>query len=242
MSERQPRRNAAPALLLAGAACALLLLAALFVNAEEPGAAGSPGGTAADTVSDEMRAAGEEIARRDPADPHAMGPVDAPVVMVAYSDYLCPFCARWVHRTQPELVEAYVDPGLVRIEWREFPYLGENSRTLALGAVAAGNQDRFWEYHARVYDAPEDFTGDADEVRASMLDAAGEIGLDTDAFARDLDAPESEEAVERDFTEGQDMGMSGTPAFLVNGDPVLGAQPLDAFTDSIDAALRAAGR
>ncbi|NKY99423.1 DsbA family protein, partial [Nocardiopsis dassonvillei subsp. albirubida] len=85
MSE-PPRRNSAPALLLTGMACALLLLTALFMNAEDPGAADSPGETAADTVSDEMRAAGEEIARRDPADPHAMGPVDAPVVMVAYSD------------------------------------------------------------------------------------------------------------------------------------------------------------
>ncbi|GAA1455591.1 DsbA family protein [Nocardiopsis tropica] len=241
MSE-QPRRNAVPALLLAGAACALLLLTALFLNAEDPGAAGSPGGTAAETVSEEMRAAGEELARRDEADPHAMGAVDAPVVLIVYSDYLCPFCARWVEQTQPDLVEAYVDPGLVRIEWREFPYLGESSRLLARGAVAAGNQDRFWEYHARVYDAQEDFTGDADEVRTRMLEAAEEIGLDTDAFAHDLDAPESEEAVARDFTEGQDMGMSGTPAFLVNGDPVLGAQPLEAFTTSVDAALRAAGR
>ncbi|QUX27413.1 thioredoxin domain-containing protein [Nocardiopsis akebiae] len=241
MSE-PPRRNSAPALLLTGAACALLLLTALFVNAEGSGAAGSPGGTAADTVSEETRAAVEELARRDPADPHAMGAADAPVVLIVYSDYLCPFCADWVRRTQPELVEAYVDPGLVRIEWREFPYLGEASRLLARGAVAAGNQDRFWEYHARVYAAPEDFTGGADEVRASMRDAAGEIGLDTDAFARDLDSAETGTAVERDFTEGQDMGMSGTPAFLVNGDPVLGAQPLEAFTDSVDAALRAAGR
>ena len=242
MSEQQPRRNAAPALLLAGAACALVLLTALFVNAEEPGATDSLDGTATDTVSEEMRAAGEELAHRDPDDPHAMGAVDAPVVLIVYSDYLCPFCARWVGQTQPELVEAYVDPGLARIEWREFPYLGENSRLLALGAVAAGKQDRFWEYHARVYDAPEDFTGDAAEVRTRMLDTVEEIGLDTDAFARDLEAPESEEAVAKDFTEGQDMGVSGTPAFLVNGDPVLGAQPLEAFTDSIDAALRAAGR
>ncbi|WP_017570577.1 DsbA family protein [Nocardiopsis halotolerans] len=240
MSER-PRRNTAPALLLAGVACLALVLTALFVNAEDPGAPATSAGTA-DMVSEEMRAAGEDLARRDGGDPHAMGPVDAPVVMVVYSDYNCPYCGHWVSQTQPELVEAYVDPELLRIEWREFPYLGENSRLLARGAIAAGNQDRFWEYHARVYDAQEDFTGDTDEVRANMLGLAGELGLDTEAFARDLDATESTEAVERDFAEGQDMGMSGTPAFVINGDPVLGAQPLEAFTTSVDAALRAAGR
>ncbi len=243
MSDRSSR-PIAPTLVLTGAACVLLALTFLFVRAERLQNPSEERSTEelTQTVSQEMREAGEELALRREDDPRAMGEVDAPVVMVVYSDYLCPFCGEWVRRTQPDIVEDYVFEGLLRIEWREFPYLGENSRTLALGAVAAAEQDAFWEYHARVYGSPEDFVGEDERVRERMETVAEELGLDTERFMRDMESDATERAVEEDYGEGQAMGVSGTPAFLINGDPVLGAQPLEAFTETIELALRDEGR
>lgn len=81
------------------------------------------------------------------------------MVLIAYSDYQCPFCGRWVEETMPELIDRYVDSGVLRIEWREFPYLGEASWQLAVGARAAAEQDLFWEFHERVYQELDKFDG-----------------------------------------------------------------------------------
>src|SRR5699024_11419159 len=84
------------------------------------------------------------MGRREAVDRMALGDAVAPVVLIAYSDFTCPFCANWALEAQPELVQRYVDSGELRIEWREFPYLGEPADTLSVGALAAGEQDSFW--------------------------------------------------------------------------------------------------
>src|SRR5690606_12726645 len=117
-----------------------LLLSAAVVLVIAVGIAVRPGGgeeeaatgTAAAGDADGLRELGESLARRDADDPTALGDPDAPVVLIAYSDYQCPFCAAWVADTQPELVERYVDSGDLRIVWREFPYKGEASRIMAV--------------------------------------------------------------------------------------------------------------
>ncbi|GAA3724896.1 hypothetical protein GCM10022205_06200 [Spinactinospora alkalitolerans] len=191
-------------------------------------------------VSDEMRELGASLARRDSGDPMAVGDADAPVVLIAYSDYQCPYCQKWVQETQPELVERYVEEGEMRIEWREFPYMGEASRTLAVGARAAAEQDMFWEYHGTVYEAMEELKGAGPQLEERVAELAAEAGLDRDRFAEDLDREDLAAEVDADFSEGQQIGVNGTPAFLINGDPVMGAQPLPTFTSSIDDALAAA--
>lgn len=192
-------------------------------------------------VSGETRRLGQALARRDPADPMALGSPDAPVVLIAYSDYRCPFCGTWVQQTQPHLVERYVDEGLLRIEWREFPYLGAASRTLAVGARAAGEQGMFWEYHEAVYEALDELDSTGPALEEQLAGLAARTGLDAERFASDLHRDDLAARVDEDFTEGRRLGVSGTPAFLVNGAPVLGAQPLPVFTASIDDALAEAG-
>ncbi len=190
-------------------------------------------------VSAEMREAGEALARRD-GNQMAIGDTDAPVVLIGYSDYQCPYCKRWVDDIQPELIEDYVDEGTLRIEWREFPYLGESSRTLALGAQAAAEQDMYWEYHDAVFEEFEEFEelGDADsELTEHIETTAEDAGLDGARLVEDMRADATATAVDRDLTEGQRMGVSGAPAFLINGQPVMGAQPLEVFNDSVEAAL-----
>ena len=80
------------------------------------------------------------LARRDADDYTAIGDVDAPLVMIEYSDYRCPYCALYATETQPELIKKYVDTGKLRIEWRDTPIFGEQSLDAAVAAPAAGEQ------------------------------------------------------------------------------------------------------
>lgn len=182
----------------------------------------------------------DHLAHRVPGDPMAVGDADAPVVLIMWSDFQCPFCGRFARETEPELVERYVEQGSLRIEWRDFPYLGEQSQLAARAGRAAAAQDRFWEFQSAVYELElPPHSGDLTAERLTQI--AGDLGLDTGAFARDMASTGAAEAVARDFTEGQGLGITGTPAFLVNGVPIMGAQPTEVFESTIEAALDAAG-
>ena len=192
-----------------------------------------------DRISEDQRAWGLSLARREADDPTAMGEADAPVVMVAYSDFTCPYCASWAQETQPELVERYVDSGDLRIEWREFPYLGDLARDLSVGALAAAEQDAFWAYHGAVFAQQEELKSSSDP-EGDLREIADDIGVDLERFDTDLQDEELLGRVDADFLEGQQIGVSGTPAFIINGDPVMGAQHLSVFVDSIETALTTA--
>ncbi|MCQ3971414.1 DsbA family protein, partial [Klebsiella pneumoniae] len=99
-----------------------------------------PGDPASDSAP-EVRGAG----------PLSLGEDDAPVVMVMYSEFQCPFCGKFARDTEPELVERFVDEGILRIEWRDLPYLGEESLTAVAAGRAAADQDAFWPFAARLY-------------------------------------------------------------------------------------------
>lgn len=203
----------------------------------EPDRAGEPARESAssppqqDTASD---ADASPMARRQADDPTALGPVDAPVVMVAYSDYNCPYCGRWVRETQPDLMH-YVDAGDLRIEWRDFPIITDSSETVSHAARAAAAQDMFWEFHEAYYAATEESAdSDTEQVLDGVVD---ELGLDRERFDADRHGDEVAAQVERDFSEALSIGVTSTPAFLVNGQPVLGAQPLEVFEQVVDQAL-----
>lgn len=175
------------------------------------------------------------LERRTPGDPYALGAVDAPVVMVAYSEFQCPFCGRFARETEPALVHQYVDTGVLRIEWRDFPYLGPESGTAALAGRAAAAQGQFWALHDALY-ATERKVNSGTLTTTYLTALAGQLGMDTTRFATDMASPEATAGVQADFTQGQQVGVSGTPAFIVNGTPVFGAQPLSEFQHAIDAA------
>jgi protein-disulfide isomerase len=182
----------------------------------------------------------EQLVRREPDDPMARGEVDAPVVMVAYSEFQCPFCGKFARDTEPALVEKYVEDGTLRIEWRDFPYLGPESELAARAGRAAAAQDRFWEFEEAMYaDQLPPNSGDLDEDHVAGV--ADDIGLDVDRFRDDLASPELERAVQEDFAEGQAIGVTGTPAFIINGVPVIGAQPTEVFEQTIEKAAQDAG-
>ncbi|WP_338749141.1 DsbA family protein [Janibacter alittae] len=181
------------------------------------------------------------LARRDADDPTAMGDVDAPLVLIEYADYRCPYCGVFNQDTLPTIVEEYVDTGKVRIEWRDLPLFGEQSSDAAVAARAAGRQDRFWEYHDAVYaDAPE--RGHLEVTRDKLLAWAEEVDVpDTEQFEEDLDDPQLLDLVEADAREGQQVGATGTPTFVIGHEALVGAQPIGLFRDLLDDQLEAVG-
>ncbi|TDD86144.1 disulfide bond formation protein [Saccharopolyspora karakumensis] len=180
------------------------------------------------------------LARRAPDDPLALGRHDAPVVMLNYSDFRCPFCAKFTRDIEPELIKRYVDAGVLRIEWRDFPIFGEESLGASRAGRAAAAQGKFWEYVGTIHqDAPE--KGHPSLPRDKLVDYAKQVGItDIAKFEADMNAPATLEAIRADAMEGSQIGVSSTPTFLVNGEPILGAQPLDQFVQTIERAEAAA--
>ncbi len=188
----------------------------------------------AEKVPDEIV---DQVITRDPDDPLAIGPADAPVVLVMFSDYQCPFCSRWTDDTLPTMQE-YVDDGDLRIEWRDVNIYGDDSRRAAKASIAAANQDQFLEYHDRLFpdgDTLDDFSTEA------LTEIAEDIGLDLDEFEADMDSEELDEMLDENEQLGQDLGAYSTPSFVINDTAVVGAQPTEIFVDTVEDALAEAG-
>ena len=175
------------------------------------------------------------LARRIAGDPLAVGRVDAPVVLIEYSEFQCPFCGLFTRNTQPVLIKKYVANGTLRIEWRDFPYLGPESTTAAIAGRAAANQGKFWQYHDALF-AHQFSPNSGHLTEAYLTGIAKTLGLNLEKFKVDLHSSATKAAVNRDFTEGQNIGVTGTPSFLVNSTPIVGAQPLQVFEKAIDVA------
>lgn len=235
MSER--KNAVVPAIVAAVAAIAVLAIVifpSLGSGAGESDSvtSGSSDASAEGRAPDESW---ERLARRAPDDPMAMGEVDAPVVMVNYSEFQCPFCGKFARDTEPALIEEYVQDGTLRIEWRDFPYLGPESTTAAHAGRAAAAQGRFWEFHDAMYaDQLPPNSGQLDEDYLAGI--AEDLGLDVEEFLTDMNSKAAQDAVQDDFAEGQAIGVTGTPAFIINGVPVIGAQPTQVFRDTIEQA------
>ncbi|MFQ5514706.1 MAG: thioredoxin domain-containing protein [Myxococcota bacterium] len=170
-----------------------------------------------------------DVAARGPS----RGPEDAPVTLIEFSDYQCPFCRR-AEPTVAQVLERYGDR--VRFIFRHYPLeFHDRARPAAEAAACAEDQGRFWEYHERLF-AAEGVLSDADLERI-----AKETDLDLEAFRSCLSEHHALERVNQDVEEGTQAGVNGTPAFFINGIPLSGAQPLEAFTRLIDRELAKAG-
>ncbi|MET7378370.1 thioredoxin domain-containing protein [Streptomyces sp. NPDC005526] len=197
---------------------------------------------AAETTPDEQQKSLLALARRKEGDPLALGRADAPVVLIAYEDFQCPFCGKFARETKPELVRKYVDKGVLRIEWRNFPVFGAESEQAARAAWAAGQQGRFWQFHDVAY-AKERARNQGEFSSSRLRDMARKAGVaDLGRFEADRKSRAADTAVRKDQEEGYALGVSSTPAFLVNATPVLGAQPLGTFGAAIEKAAKEARR
>ena len=133
-------------------------------------------------------------------------------------------------------MEEYVEDGTLRVEWRDFPYLGQESLNAAVAARAAQEQGKFWEYHELLY---RNQSGGFSVEK--LLGLANEAGLDVERFEEDLSSPDRyTKVVTEDFREGQERGISGTPTFVINGQVIAGLQPVEVYEDAIERAKREA--
>ena len=136
---------------------------------------------------------------------------------------------------EPKLYEKYVEDGTLRIEWRDFPYLGRESVDAAVAARAAQAQGKFWEYHDLLYQNQS--SGFSDENLRALAEKAD---LDVKRFERDYENGSLAELVQKDFKQGQTMGVNGTPTFLINDRVLVGLQPVGVFEKAIEDARREA--
>jgi protein-disulfide isomerase len=136
---------------------------------------------------------------------------------------------------EPKLYEKYVEEGTLRIEWRDFPYQGEESVNAAVAARAAQAQGKFWEYHDLLYESQS--SGFSDENLRALAERAE---LDMGRFERDYEKASYAKLVQKDFQEGQRIGVNGTPTFLINDQVLVGLQPIGVFEKVIEDARREA--
>jgi protein-disulfide isomerase len=161
------------------------------------------------------------------------GPADAPITIVEFSDFQCPFCAK-AEPTVKDLMELEKYKGKIRLVFRDFPLeFHKLAPKAAEAAHCAGDQDKYWEMHGRL------FAGNTKLEVTDLKGYARELKLDAGRFDKCLDAGEKAKIVEENFKAGRAAGVTGTPAFFINGRLISGAQPLEAFKTIIDAELAA---
>ncbi|WP_218021353.1 DsbA family protein [Nocardia crassostreae] len=179
------------------------------------------------------------LARRDAKDPMARGGVNAPVVMIEYSDFQCPYCKQFAQHTEPQLVQKYLDSGQLRIEWRNVAFFGAESELAARAAWAAGQQGKFWEMHDLLFANSPAKKNTGAYTEDSVTGWAGQAGVaDLGKFRADLNSDAARNAVNADINEAVGIGVNSTPAFLINGRPVLGARPVEQMMSVIEAGLQ----
>jgi len=156
----------------------------------------------------------------------ARGAAGAPVTLVEFSDYHCPFCKR-VEDTIAQVLSHYGDK--VRLVFKDFPIdeLHPQSRKAHEAARCAGEQGKFWEYHKKLFEGPP-------QVGEDLNTTAKASGLDMAAFEKCVSSGKSRSEVQKEVDEGRKLGVAGTPGFFINGRFLSGAQPLDAFVRLID--------
>ena len=159
------------------------------------------------------------------------GPKSAAITIVEFSDFQCPYCVR-VDPTMKQLQDVYKDN--VQIVWKHYPLISihKNAMEAAVAAEAAHSQGKFWQFHDKLFASQRELSPD------QMRQYAKEVGLDTAKFEADLTSPEVRKHVTDDMSEAHRLGVTGTPAFFVNGHFLSGAQPLAGFAKVINSELQ----
>jgi protein-disulfide isomerase len=161
----------------------------------------------------------------------ATGPARAAVTLVEFTDYQCPFCARYFRETYDSLLR--VNGNRLRYVVRNYPVnsLHPDAQKAAEAAECAFDQGKFWEYHRVLFERSPKL------ARDSLTHFAKRVGLDVSKFERCLDSGAKEAVVRRDLQDGRRYGVIGTPTFFVNGKILVGAQPLTVIQAEIDRAI-----
>jgi protein-disulfide isomerase len=175
-----------------------------------------------------------------------LGDPDAPVTLVEFSDYLCPFCGRHYAETKPLLIEEYAASGTVNFVFRDFPIedLHPNAPAGHAAGLCVAEQDAalFWDYHDELF-ANQDAWESLAEPEPYLETAAEQVGADIDAFNTCVQSGRTADAVDASITEVRALGFTATPSFQIidnrTGEiyQLVGAQPFDVFASTLDAVI-----
>ena len=180
-------------------------------------------------------ATNSEAELKEDGDP-AIGEKSAPVVIYEFSDYQCPFCKRAFDQTYPE-IQKLINEGKVRYVIKDYPLpFHEQAPSAAISANCAGQQDKYWEMHDKLFQTQDTWFGNAGAVDM-FKGFAQELNLDEKKFETCVADPKMAQEVQDDLAEGSAAGVSGTPSFYINGQQLVGAQPWAAFKQLIDKEL-----
>lgn len=173
------------------------------------------------------------------------GDPNAPITIIEFSDFQCPFCARFHVQTLPSLLEEYIDVGKVNLVYRDFPIqsIHPNAMPAAVAAECANEQGKYLEYHDTLFEKQNSWSGlDSDAVISTFNQYATDIGLEEQQFDSCLESGKYLEEVQGDLRDGRDYSITGTPGFFIGNEKIgfvklIGAQPFDSFQKVIDAQL-----
>ena len=176
------------------------------------------------------------------ANANAMGDPKAPVKLIEYADFQCPYCKQFTDDTEAQIIATYVQTGKVYFEYHSMgTFIGPESERAAEAAYCAGDQGKFWEMHDII------FANQGVERSGALGDShltafAAKIGLDSNQFSSCFTGGKYAGKVSQDLADGTAAGVQSTPSFLLNGTLVEGALSFTDFQTKIDAALAAAGK
>lgn len=171
-------------------------------------------------------------------DDPVLGNPDAPVTMVEFADFQCPFCGKFQKTVMPQIIEKYVRTGKVKFVYRDFAFLGKESEIAALGAECAKDQDKFWDFHDYLY-AHQDGENEGGFAKEKVRGFAKVLGLDMAKFNACFDSGKYAEEISKDTADGRKYGVNGTPATFIDGRMISGAVPFEDFDAAITEALKA---
>lgn len=174
-----------------------------------------------------------------------IGNPDAPITIVEFSDFQCPFCARFHTQTLPLILEEYIEQGKVKLVFRDFPIqsIHPNALPAAVAAECANDQNKFREMHDMLFEKQTDWNKLETVDALSMFSQyASGMQLDEELFDSCLTSGKHISEIKKDLDDGRDYGVSGTPGFFVGNDQIgfvelKGAQPFESFKKIIDAQL-----
>jgi protein-disulfide isomerase len=173
------------------------------------------------------------------------GDPDAPITIIEFSDFQCPFCSRFQTQTLPTILEEYVDTGKVKFVYRDFPIQTShpNAMPAAVASECAHEQNKYWEYHDALFERQQTWNNlklsDSIDTFKKM---AKELGMNEDQFNSCLDSGKYIDEINNDLKDGTNYGITGTPGFFVGNEKngfvkLIGAQPIEAFKKIIDSQL-----
>ena len=178
----------------------------------------------------------EPIIDIDTSGAPVFGPDDAPITIVEFSDFECPFCVR-ARQTIQNLMELPEYKGKIKLVFMHYPLpFHKNAKLAAQAAMFAQEHGKFWEMHDLLFENRNELE------KNNLLQYATQIGLNADELSTALDTNQYEDAVDANMKKGNAAGVSGTPSFFINGEMVVGAQPLDIFQKAVDKALKRANQ